>query len=75
VLSISGFISSAQGIVSKTSALMIALGQFALAGFYALPDRRRRARQRLRVAGLLLALVPLSMIILMFIAAGRGQSI
>jgi hypothetical protein len=75
VLSISGFISHAQGIVSKSGYLMLALIFFINTGFYALPDHWRRAKIWLRVAGLLLALVLLSMLILMFIGARQGQSI
>lgn len=75
VLSISGFISPDQGIVLKSSALMITLGQFVLAGFFGLPDRRRRAKQWLRIAAVLLALAVLSLSIAIFVGAMRGQSI
>ena len=74
MLGISIFISSTQGLVSKSYILMIALMQFALAGFHALPGQRRRVKRWLQVATLLLALVVLSLSILLFIAAGRCQS-
>lgn len=75
VLGISGFISPAQGIISRSCYLMIALMQFAFAGFYALPDQWGRVKRWLRVATFLLALVVLSLSILMFIDAGQDQSI
>ena len=54
----------------KSGYLVIALLFFIHTGFYALPDHWRRARTWLRVAGLLLALVLLSVVILMFVGAG-----